>query len=229
MHLIDEQYTETPFYGTRRMTEMLKRKGHQVNRKRVQRLMRVMGLEAICPRPSLSQPQAGHQVYPYLLREVDITRVNQVWGTDITYVRLPSGWLYCVAMMDWFSRYIVSWEVSTSLEATFCLLALDRALSVARPEIVNSDQGSQFTSVEFTQRLHQHHVRISMDGRGRVFDNIFTERFWRSFKYEEIYLKEYRSVREAQQGIAHYMSFYNTERPHQSLDYHTPAEVYFDL
>jgi putative transposase len=211
------------------MTERLKRKGHPVNRKRVQRLMGLMGLDAVCPRPRLSQPPAGHPVSPYWLRAVRITRVNQVWGTDITSVRLRHGWLYGVALIDGFSRSIVSWEVSTSLEVTFCVAALDQALTRATPAILNSDQGRQFTSVECTQRWHQHPIRISRDGRGRCFDHIFTERFWRSLNYEAVYLNDYQSVREATQGMAQSMNFYNPERPHQSLDYKTPAGVHFDL
>lgn len=229
MRRIDEQYTKTPFYGSRRMTAMLNRHGYEVNRKRVQRLMRLMGLEAIYPKPRLSQGHPEHKVYPYLLRGLPIIRVNQVWGTDITYIPLKHGWLYLVALMDWFSRYVVSWELSASLEVDFCLRALDRALSQARPEIVNSDQGSQFTSVDFTCRLEQNQVKISMDGRGRAMDNIFTERLWRSLKYEDVYIKDYETVRQATEGIRDYLNLYNYERPHQSLKYQTPAEIYFGV
>jgi len=226
MRLIDEQYTQTPFYGSRRMRAVLAKRGYRVNRKRVQRLMRFMGLEAIYPKPDLSRPHPNHEIYPYLLKGLDINRCNLVWGTDITYIRLHRGWLYLVAIMDWFSRYVVSWELSTNLEVDFCLRALDQALAMGRPEIFNSDQGAQFTSLGFIGKLKQYPIRISMDGRGRAMDNIFTERLWRSLKYEEVYLKEYGAVPEARQGIGAYFRFYNEERPHQSLGYKTPAEVY---
>jgi putative transposase len=224
---IDEQYTRTPFYGSRKMTAFLRREGHRVNRKRVQGLMRQMGLEAIYPRPRLSQAHPEHEIYPYLLRNVSLDRVDQVWAADITYIRVYRGFLYLVAIMDWVSRYVVSWELSPSLEVDFCLLALERAFQVGCPEIFNTDQGSQFTSKVFIQKLKEQQVQISMDGRGRVFDNIFTERLWRSLKYEEIYLKDYRGVPEAAEGIGQYFSLYNQERLHQSLNYRTPAEVYF--
>ena len=227
MELIDKQYTLTPFYGSRKMAVFLRRSGHGVNRKRVQGLMRAMGLEAIYPKPNLSKAHPEHKIYPYLLRDLRIERPNQVWAADITYIRLYRGFLYLVAIMDWVSRYVVSWELSTSLEVDFCLLALERGLGVGCPEIFNTDQGSQFTSASFTNRLQEQDIRISMDGRGRVFDNIFTERLWRSLKYEEVYLKEYRSVSEAKEGIGRYLVFYNEERFHQSLNYQTPAEVYF--
>ncbi len=227
MRFIDEQYTRTPFYGSRRMTAVLKRDEHNVNRKRVQRLMRVMGIEAIYPKPKLSKPQPNNQIYPYLLRNLDINRSNQVWGTDITYIRLSKGWAYLAAIMDWYSRYVVSWEVSTSLEVDFCISALEKGFVIGTPEIFNSDQGSQFTSLDFTSKLKQKDIRISMDGRGRFIDNIFTERLWRSLKYEEVYIKDYQKVREAKEGIGNYFKFYNRERPHQSLRNLTPAEVYF--
>lgn len=228
MRLIDEQYIKTPFYGSRKMTALLKRNGHQINRKRVQGLMQQMGLEAIYPKPNLSKPNSCHKIYPYLLRGVKIDRPNQVWATDITYIRLYHGWLYLVAIMDWFSRYVVSWQTSTSLEVDFCLSALDKALELGCPEIFNTDQGSQFTSLSFTQMLIDKSIKISMDGRGRFHDNIFTERLWRSLKYEEVYLKDYQSVQEAKQGIGNYLTFYNHERLHQSLNYLTPAEVHFN-
>ena len=227
MRVIDEQYTQTPFYGSRRMRAVLVRRGYAVNRKRVQRLMRVMGLEAIYPKPHLSQPHPDHKIYPYLLKNLEIKRVNQVWGSDITFIRLNKGWLYLVAIIDWFSRYVLSWELSTSLEADFCIRALENALMIATPEIFNTDQGSQFTSLDFVGRLEEKQIRISMDGKGRAMDNIFTERFWRSLKYEEVYLKDYQSVLEAKQGIKSYMGLYNQERPHQSLGYRTPEEVHF--
>ena len=226
MRLIDGQYTKTPFYGSRKMTASLKRDGYQVNRKRIQRLMRLMGIEAIYPRPNLSKPHPDHKIYPYLLNDIDITYSNQVWGTDITYIRVNNGWLYLVAIMDWFSRYVLSWELSTTLETNFCIRALERAFEKATPEIFNSDQGSQFTSLSFIDTLKRQNIQISMDGRGRAMDNIFNERLWRSVKYEEVYIKDYRGVSDAREGIGNYMSFYNQERLHQSLNYKTPAEVY---
>ena len=227
MKRIDEQYTRMPFYGSRKMTAFLRREGYLVNRKRVQGLMRQMGLEAIYPRPRLSQGHPEHEIYPYLLRNVSLHRVDQVWAADITYIRLCRGFLYLVAIMDWVSRYVVSWGLSTGLEVDFCLVALERAFRVGCPEIFNTDQGSQFTSKVFIQKLKEQEIQISMDGRGRVFDNIFTERLWRSLKYEDIYLKDYREVPEAEEGIAQYFTLYNEERLHQSLNYRTPAEVYF--
>ena len=229
MRRIDEQYMQTPFYGVRRMTEVLRREGHAVNPKRVRRLMRLMGLEAIYPKPrgGLSRAAAGQKRYPYLLGDLEITCPDQVWGADITYVPMYRGWLYLVAILDWFSRYVLSWELSVSLEADFCVAALERALATGRrPEIFNSDQGCQFTSEAFTSRLEAAGVRISMDGRGRVFDNIFNERLWRSVKYEEVYLKDYQTVAEAGLNLGGYFTFYDFQRPHQSLGYRTPAEVY---
>lgn len=225
---IDEQYTETPFYGVLRMTEVLKAEGAEVNVKRVRRLMREMDLVAIYPKPRLSLAGSGHRKYPYLLRGLKIESANQVWCTDITYIRMAQGFVYLMAIMDWYSRYVVSWEVSTTLEVGFCVQALQRALGMARPEIFNSDQGSQFTSDDFTSQLEAVGVRISMDGRGRVFDNIFVERLWRSVKYEEVYLKDYQNVRETREGLGNYFEFYNQKRVHQSLDYRTPAAVYFE-
>lgn len=226
MGLIDEQYTRTPFYGVPRMTAWLRAQGERVNEKRVRRLMRKMGIQAIYQKPHLSQPAPGQRIYPYLLRNVAITRVNQVWSTDITYIRLCHGFVYLVAIMDWFSRYVLSWELSITLDSNFCLTALDWALRLARPEIFNSDQGSQFTSNEFTGRLLAHDILISMDGRGRALDNIFVERLWRTVKYEEVYLKEYTGVTAAVQSLRTYFEFYNRERLHQALGYKTPAEVY---
>ncbi len=228
MRLIDEEYTKHPFYGSRKMTVVLNREGHSVNRKRIQRLMRLMGIEAIYPKPKLSKPHHDHKIYPYLLRNLVIDKVNQVWGTDITYIRLNRGWLYLVAIMDWYSRYILSWELSTSLEADFCIRALQGAFTKGMPDIHNSDQGSQFTCLDYINNLKQMNIRISMDGRGRFMDNIFTERLWRSVKYEEVYIKDYQTVLEAKQGISNYMNFYSDERPHQSLDNMTPAEIYFE-
>jgi len=226
MRLLDEQYTRCPFYGVRRMTAWLWTQGYQVNEKRVRRLLRLMSLEAHYPRPQLSQPNLEHRIYPYLLRDVRLERVNQVWSTDITYIRLSQGFVYLVAMMDWHSRYVLSWELSVSLDVSFCVSALDAALQITRPEIFNSDQGAQFTSEMFTTRLLERGIRISMDGRGRAFDNIFIERLWRSVKYEEVYLKDYQDVLEARHGLSRYFEFYNKERLHQSLDYKTPEAVY---
>ncbi len=229
MRLLDEQYTRTPFYGSRRMVIALGGQGCNVNRKRVQRLMQKMGIEAIYPRPRLSDPAPGHRVYPYRLRGLAITRPNQVWSTDITYIRLRSGFVYLVAILDWFSRYVVEWEISITLDTSFCLSALDRALQKAKPEIFNSDQGAQFTSEEFTGRLESAGIVISMDGRGRALDNVFTERLWRSVKYEEVYLKDYAGVPDTIANLKTYFRFYNFDRPHQSLDDQTPASVYFGI
>jgi putative transposase len=226
MRLLDEQYLRTPFYGSPRMTAWLRGQGYAVNRKRVARLMHQMGLEAIYPKPRLSRPTPGHRIYPYLLRNLPITEVDQVWSTDITYIRLSRGFVYLVAVIDWFSRYVLSWELSVTLESAFCLSALEWALAKARPEIFNTDPGSQFTSSDFTSRLEADGIRVSMDGRGRALDNVFVERLWRSLKYEEVYLKEYRSVAEAVEGISRYFEFYNRERPHQALDYRTPEQVW---
>ncbi len=228
MRLLDEQYTRTPFYGIRRMTAWLRTEGYLVTRKRVSRLLRKMGLMAIYPGPKLSVANPGHKIYPYLLRGIKIERVNQVWSTDITYVRMPHGFVYLVAVIDWFSRYVISWEVSISLDTSFCMTALNGALEKGQPEIFNTDQGSQFTSLEFTGRLLEAGVQISMDGRGRALDNIFVERLWRSVKQEEVYIKEYTTVAEAVAGLGSYFDFYNSTRLHQSLDYLTPASVYFE-
>jgi len=226
MRLIDEQYTRAPFYGSRRMTAWLQDRGHDVNRKRATRLMQLMGIEAVYPKPNLSRAAEGHKIYPYLLRGVEIARVNQVWSTDITYIRMAHGFVYLVAVMDWFSRFVLSWMLSLTMELDFCVAALKRALRWGRPEVFNSDQGSQFTSDDFTGELEQRHIAISMDGRGRCRDNIFIERLWRSLKYEEVYLKDYTLVAEAQEGIGRYLRFYNYERLHSSLDYRTPASIY---
>jgi putative transposase len=223
---LDEQYTRTPFYGVRRMTVVLREDGYAVNPKRVRRLLRTLGLWALVPQPGTSRPAPEHRVYPYLLRGVQIERVNQVWSTDITYIRLRSGFAYLAAVMDWYSRYVVSWALSNSLEVGFCLEVLEAALARGRPEIFNSDQGAQFTSPAFTGRLATAGVRISMDGRGRALDNVFVERLWRSVKYEEVYLQDYAGMRDAQQGLGRYFPFYNEERPHQALGYRTPAAVY---
>jgi putative transposase len=226
MRLLDEQYTRAPFYGSRKMTEWLAVQGYAVNRKRVSRLMALMGLEAVYPRPRLSQPGEGHKIYPYLLRGVSVERVHQVWSTDITYIRMARGFVYLVAVMDWYSRFVLSWALSVTMELDFCVEALKCALRRGRPGIFNSDQGSQFTSELFTGELEGRKIAVSMDGRGRCMDNISIERLWRSLKYEEVYLKDYESVAEARAGIDRYFRFYNYERLHQSLDYRTPAAIY---
>lgn len=226
MRLIDEQYLRTPFYGSRKMTVWLVEHGHAVNRKRVQRLMRRMGIEAIYPKPRLSQRAAEARIYPYLLRNVEILRPNQVWSTDITYVPLPRGYVYLTAVLDWYSRYVLSWELSATLDGAFCLAALEQALAWGVPEVFNTDQGAQFTSAAFTGRLAQAGIAISMDGRGRALDNVFVERLWRSVKYEEIYLKEHASVESLAAGLEAYFWFYCHERPHQSLGNRTPAALY---
>jgi len=225
MALIDRQYLRTPFYGSRRMTAWLRTKGHAVNRKRVQRLMQRMGLAAIYQRPRTSRPAPGHRIYPYLLRGLAIERVHQVWTADITYIPMAHGFLYLVAVMDWVSRYVLSWRLSNLLEASFCIEALEEALLRGRPEIFNTDQGSQFTDDDFTAVLRAHGVAISMDGRGRFADNIFVERLWRSLKYEEVYLNAYENVAQARRGIAAYFEFYNHQRLHQALGYRAPRQL----
>jgi len=227
MNLLDEHYTRMPFYGVEKMTEWLRRQGFTVNSKRVRRLLRVMGIEAIYPKPQLSNPSEDDKKCPYLLRDLVIERPDQVWCTDITYIRMRHGFLYLVAVMDWYSRYVLAWELSNTLDTGFCLAALERALGVSQPEIFNSDQGCQFTSHEFTQRLEASGIRISRDGRGRFLDNIFIERLWRSVKYEEVYLHSYENVQEAKNSLAKYFRLYNTERLHQALGYKTPHEIYF--
>ena len=226
MRLLNEPYTATPFYGVRRMTAWLRSQGYGVNPKRVRRLLRTMGLEAIYPKPRLSQPAEGHTIYPYLLRGVRVARVNQVWSTDITYIRLQSGFVYLVAVIDWFSRYVLSWAVSITRDVPFCVQALDHALGQGQPEIFNTDQGAQFTSQAFTARLQKGGVRMSMDGRGRALDTVCVERLWRTVKYEEVYVRDYESVQDARQGLGRYFVFYNEERLHQALGYRTPAAVY---
>ena len=225
--LIDEEYTCRPFYGSRRMVVFLRTAGHVVNRKRVQRLMRSMGLAGMAPGPNTSKAHPQHKVYPYLLRGVPVTRPNQVWSTDITYIRLARGFAYLVAVIDWYSRKVLSWRLSNSMDASFCVDCLEDALREhGKPEIFNSDQGSQFTSKAFTDVLKREGVDISMDGRGRALDNIFVERLWRNVKYEDVYLKGYANMAELMVGLAQYFAFYNAERPHQSLGYETPASVY---
>jgi putative transposase len=225
-HRIDELYTAHPFYGSRKLTVLLAEEFGAINRKRVQRYMREMGIAGVAPGPNLSRRQADHRVYPYLLRSVTAERPNHIWGCDITYIRLRYGWLYLVAILDWFSRYVVSWALDETLELGFVLDALAQARQVATPVIWNTDQGSHFTSPQVTQPLLDAGVQVSMDGKGRATDNIFTERFWRSLKYEEVYLADYGSPRDARQGIARYITFYNTERPHQALANQRPIQLY---
>ncbi len=226
MRLMDEQYLRTPFYGRRRMTVWLQRQGYEVNQKRVSRLQQKMGLQTIYPKTQTSKKGRGHRIYPYLLRNLVIERPNQVWSTDITFVPMPHGFMYLVAIIDWFSRYVLAWQLSNTLDVGFCLVALEKALESGRPEVFNTDQGSQFTSHQFTARLEKENIRISMDGRGRALDNVFIERLWRTVKYENIYIKAYPSVLELDLGLLDYFRFYNHERPHQSLNYLTPAEVH---
>lgn len=227
-HRIDELYTEHPFYGSRRITAKLRREGLLINRKAVQRHMQEMGIAGICPGPNLSKRNQQHQVYPYLLGSVSAAYPNHIWGIDITYIRLRAGWMYLVAVLDWFSRYVVAWELEQALEIDFVLAAVDRALAMVAPEIWNSDQGSHFTSPQYIERLLARGVQISMDGRNRALDNVFTERLWRSVKYEEVYLSDYGTPKAAREGLTRYLEFYNLERPHQALGYRTPAEAYFD-
>lgn len=229
MNALDEQHTKTPFYGVRKMTEVLKRMGYKVGRDHVRTLLRKMGLEAIFAKPFTSKPHPKHAVYPYLLRDTQILYPDQVWSADITYIRLIQGFAYLVAIIDWFSRYVISWRLSNTLSADFCIEALAEALKYRRPEIFNTDQGSQFTSQDFIGLLAQNNIAISMDGRGRVFDNIFVERFWRSVKYENVYLHGYQTIPEAREGLKQYFDFFNMERLHQSLDYKTPWEVYSSI
>jgi putative transposase len=227
MHLIDGEYTRHPFYGGRRMAVWLAKQGHAIDRKTARKLMQRMGLEAIYPKPNLSVPAPNHKVFPYLLRGVVASRPNHIWSIDITYIRLRGGFLYLVAIIDWYSRYVVSWELSNTLEATFCDIVLNRALEqFGTPEIFNSDQGCQFTRKDFTDMLQARGIRVSMDGRGRAIDNIFIERLWRSVKYEEVYPRGYEDGLDAFRGLERYFSFYNHERPHQSLNYKAPASLY---
>jgi putative transposase len=227
MNAIDRQYTKTPFYGIRKMTEAMNEQGLHVNHKRIGRLMHQMGIHAVYPGPKTSIPGENHMIYPYLLKDVSITAPNQVWSTDITYIPMTRGFMYCMAVIDWYSRYVLAWDISNTQDACFCVNVLDKALMLNNPMIFNNDQGSQFTSEQFTQRLLDAHILISMDGRGRALDNIFIERLWRSLKYEDIYLHDYSDPRALHDGIEKYFNFYNYERYHQSLDYRTPADVYF--
>lgn len=226
MRLIDEQYLKTPFYGSRRMTAILERRGEAVNRKRVQRLMALMGLEGLDPRRRTTVADPDARAYPYLLRDRELTRIDEVWSSDITYVPMRRGFMYLTAVIDWYSRYVLSWRLSNTMDVGFCLEALDEALKRGRPEIFNTDQGSQFTSREYTGRLEAAGIAVSRDGRGRALDNVFVERLWRSVKYEDIYIKNYEHVVDLAAGLTAYFQFYDEERLHQSLDYRTPGEVY---
>jgi putative transposase len=226
MRLLDQEYTAHPFYGSRRLTAWLVGQGEEVNRKRVQRLLRIMGLEAIYPKPRLSAVGRGHKVYPYLLRDVAVERPDQVWSADITYVPLASGFMYLAATIDWYSRLVVAWRLSNTLDGSFCLEMLEEALGKGRPEVFNTDQGVQFTAAAWTGRLESAGVAVSMDGRGRCLDNVFVERLWRSVKYEDIYLRGYEGVPQLQRGLGCYFAFYNGERLHQALGYRTPRVVY---
>jgi len=227
MRWLDQEYTDRPFYGVRKMTVGLQQQGYAVGPKRVRRLLRAMGLMAVYPKPRLSLNPLAHQRFPYLLKGVAIVRPNQVWSTDITYIRLRGGFVFLAAVLDWYSRYVLAWELSVTLEADFCVAVLERALTHQRPEIFNTDQGVQFTSAQFQAPLLAAQVRVSMDGRGRAFDNIFVERLWRSVKYEEVYIKDYGNVAEAREGLQRYFPFYNEQRIHQALDYRTPHNVHF--
>lgn len=229
MNRIDKIYTNCPFYGVRKLTEELKRQGSCYNHKRIYRLMKLMGIEALRPKKNLSKPSKDHLIYPYLLRDVTVTASNHVWSSDITYLPIYKNFSYLVAVIDWFSRYILSWELSNSLDVYFCLDALGKAFRQGKPEIFNTDQGSQFTSKAFTETIIGSNIQMSMDSKGRALDNIYIERFWRSLKYEDIYLNDYRSINELRAGLQNYFDFYNNRRVHQSLGYKTPAEVYFNL
>ena len=226
MRLLDEEHTRHPFYGVPKMTEFLRRKGYRVGRDRVRTLLRSMGLEAVYPKPKTSIKAKDHKIYPYLLKDVEVIRPNQVWSADITYIRLEEGFVYLVAIVDWYSRYLISWRVSNTMDTNFCVEALEEALKYVRPEIFNTDQGSQFTSMAFTGILEKNGISISMDAKGRVFDNIFIERLWRTVKYENIYIKGYKTIPDLKTGLIEYFDFYNGERYHQNLDYKTPWEVY---
>jgi putative transposase len=226
-HEIDRIYTDDPYMGSRPITAILNRKGFSISRPTVQKYMREMGISAISPGPNLSRRNHEHKIYPYLLRGVTASHPNHIWGTDITYIRLKKGWLYLVAFLDWFSRFVIAWELDHTLEVDFVLEALNKALQIGKPEIANSDQGSQYTSQRYIKVLLENDVKISMDGRGRAMDNIFTERLWRTVKYQEVYINDYASPREARVGLARFLEKYNNYRPHQALKYLTPAEAYY--
>lgn len=228
MRLLDEQYLKTPFFGVGQFTDWLRQQGYEVNPKRVRRLLRLMGLSAVCPGPHTSKPGKGkgHTIYPYLLRDLVINQVGQVYGTDITYIPLNGGFLYLTAFIDWFSRYILAWELSNSLDTSFCLMAFEQACAIRKPQIINTDQGSQYTSLVFTERVLSSGIALSMDGKGRAIDNVFTERFWRTLKYEEVYLRSYENGQDAYQQLARYIRWYNEERSHSSLGGLTPRAVF---
>jgi putative transposase len=226
MDLIDKQHAETPFYGSRKLTEYLRSEGHIVNRKRVQRLMRLMRIEAIYPKPKLSRRNENHKIYPYLLRGVKIEKPDHVWSTDITYIKIGNGFGYLTAVIDWYSRYVLSWRLSNSLDNAFCVEALEEALDISKPEIFNTDQGCQYTAINFLTPLLNRDIKISMDSKGRALDNVFVERLWRSVKYEEVYLKNYQSMNDAYESLKNYFIFYNTKRLHQSLQYSVPVSWY---
>ena len=227
MRMMDEQYLKTPFYGARRMHAHIKHQGFPVNIKRIRRLLRLMGLEAIYPKPNISKLQQGHKIYPYLLNGLSINKINQVWSSDITYIPMTSGFLYLVAIIDWYSRFVLSWRISNSLDSNFCVDALDEALELGCPEIFNTDQGPQFTGERHTRRLKSNEIKISMDGKGRAIDNVFIERLWRSLKYEYVYLNAPETGKELYHGLNDYFKFYNNERPHQSLEYQFPRAVHY--
>jgi putative transposase len=226
VNIVDKIYTDYPFFGTRRMSAYLYDGGYKVGRKLIKRIYQILGLEAVYPKPNLSKPNQENKIYPYLLRDIEVTHSDQIWSTDITYIRLNGGFVYLVAIIDWFSRYVLDWDLDISLEAEFCIETLKRALQNNRCEIFNTDQGSQFTCKDFTDVLLQKHIQISMDGKGRALDNVFVERLWRSLKYECIYMRSMNTVKEARKEIKRYFYFYNNERPHQSLQYKKPVEIY---
>lgn len=228
MEMIDKIYTEAPYYGSRKITQELNRLGYAINRKRIQRLMQLMGIKVFYQKPNLSKPDISHKKYPYLLRDVQIKTSNHVWSTDITYIPMKTGFLYLTVVLDWYSRYVISWKLSRNLESKFCIEALEEALEVGKPIIFNTDQGSQFTCTQFTSILEARNIQISMDGKGRAFDNIFIERLWRTVKYEEVYCKAYECCEEAQENLDEYFKFYNMKRLHQSLRYRTPKEIYLE-
>jgi putative transposase len=226
MKVIDEIYTESPFYGSRKMTEELENRGYRVNRKRIQRLMRIMGLEVLYAKPNLSKPDASHRKFPYLLRDLRIAAINQVWSSDITYIPIEKGYAYLTAVIDWYSKYVLAWRLSNNLESQFCLEALEESLEIGMPEIFNTDQGVQFTSCKYIEVLEMNKIRISMDGKGRALDNIVIERLWRTVKYEEVYCKCYESINDAQRNLEGYFKFYNHKRLHQALGYKTPYSIF---
>jgi len=228
MKRMDKIYTDCPFYGYRKITQEFRNHGEIYNHKRILRLMQIMGIQALTPKVNLSKPNKDHLIFPYLLRNVSITKTNQVWSTDITYIPMYKNFAYLVAVMDWFSKYVLSWEISNSLDVHFCLSALDKALRSGKPEIFNTDQGSQFTSLSFVNKVLDNKIKLSMDSKGRALDNIFIERLWRSLKYEDIYLKEYRTITELFEGMKNYFYFYNNKRMHQSLKYKTPADIFLN-